>query len=199
MILTEAENDYIQSLLSEAKLPPDLEKQFRAELSQAFGETPTMHQTDDSVFMASLNPHYKEVRGQGRYRVTHLVKNTPEFRQSVKPDIYKGMEDSPFIPVFHASFTSPQDVASTMKKISSLPKNMPHTQSSIQLWGADKSFFNPKIDPATDIEESVEGFFSSSHPTYQYDSFESLWPRMSSRKIRKLATVMAGSTGAGVP
>ena len=195
MILTEAENQYIQNLLSEAKLPPDLEKQFRAELSQAFGETPTMHQTDDSVFMASLNPHYKEVRGQGRYRVTHLVRNTPEFRQSVKPDVYKGMEESPFIPVFHASFTSPQDVVSTMKKVSSLPKGISHSEASVKLWGADRTYYNPKTDPVTDIEESTEGFFSSSHPTYQYDSVEPLWPRMSSRKIRKLATVMAGSTG----
>lgn len=199
MILTEAENDYIQNLLSEAKLPPELEKQFRAELSQAFGETPTMHQTDDSVFMASLNPHYKEVRGQGRYRISHLARNTPEFRASVKPSVYQGMENSPFIPLHHASFTSPHDVVTTMKKIVSFPKNMPHTQSSVQLWGSDKTYYNPKVDSSTDIEESAEGFFSSSHPTYQYDSVEPLWPRMSSRKIRKIATVMAGSTGAGVP
>jgi hypothetical protein len=213
MRLTEGEANFIYNFLLQEEeeikdtrfLPRELEDQFRAELSSAFtaSKMKPMVSKHGSVFLASLNPQYGAAKGQGRYRVSQLAHNTPEFWSSLtdkERKTFEGHKDSPMIPLFHASFHFPDDVVKTVKDISTMPKDLHPTNATVALWKHDRSdTYNLDDDSTTRLGEVVEGFLNDLQESFKQEFVEPFGPLMSFKKIRKVSAVMAGATGAGVP
>ena len=211
MYLTESELSYIYNFLLQEEeeikrtLPKELTDQFKAELSSAFStaKMQPMLSKHGSVFLASVNPQYGAARGQGKFRVTQLAHNTPEFWSSLSDNEKKSMEgvkDSPMIPLFHSSFTFPEDAVKTIKHLSSLSDDLHPTKATVELWKHDQSdMHNLEHDPATRLKETVEGFLNDLNESFTRDFAEPFPLHMPYKKLKKIASAMAGATSAGTP
>lgn len=186
-------------------IPKELTDQFKIELSSAFSTAKInpMLSRHGSIFAASVNPQYGTTRGQGKFRVSQLAHNTPELWDSLsdkEKESFKGMEKSPMLPLYHSSFTFPDDAVKAIKHISSLPKELHPTNASVELWKHDRSdTYNLDDDSTTRLGEVVEGFLNDLQESFKQDFAEPFGPLMPFKKIRKVSAVMAGATGAGVP